>query len=90
MLEQREGRYLFFMRHLPGVFSTFFCGGGGGGNMGRAVFQGRVPMITNNFFLYGLTDFFLQYAPSFWQCLFIVSFFQYYYPGISQLFILAY
>ena len=37
--------YLFFMRYLPGVFFNFFFGGGG--DMDRAVFQGRARMITN-------------------------------------------
>ena len=47
-----EGRYLFFMWYLPGVFSIF--GENKNKYMGRAVFQGRAWMITNYIFLYGL------------------------------------
>ena len=35
-----EGRYLFFMRYLPGFFSTFFFFGGGGGEYGSGRFSG--------------------------------------------------
>ena len=45
-----EGRYLFLMRYLPGLFNIF-GGKNKNKNMGRAVFQGRARMITN-YFLY--------------------------------------
>ena len=47
-----EGRYLFFMRYLPGGGQLF----GKIKKMGRAVFQGRAWMITGQliFYMHGL------------------------------------